>query len=387
MKTITNTIYIKYFLLLAALLLSGAMFAQEEEEDDSKKFSISGSVDAYFRTSFNGLNSTVPVLDDAGNEIGEIPPAAPGTSFANDQGFAIGMINLIAGYEGEKVGFVADLVFGPRGEDAVFNDIGSTNIVNQLYVYWNVSDKATLTLGNFNTFLGYEVISPVANFNYTTSYMFSYGPFSHAGLKADFDLGNDWSAMLMIANQTDFTSAARVSDFSFGAQLGYAGQYLNFLYGNQGIDKILADGVIIEPDIQALFQIDYTGGFNIGEDFYMGINATYQDTGDVGFDEDTDSDLGFYGLAIYPQYTFSETFTLGLRGEYFEEMGDFSAIGTGVEDSNVVGITLTGDISIGNLKVKPELRFDSASDDAFLNSDLESQDNLASFILAAVYAF
>ena len=372
---------------MAVLLLGGVMFAQEEEEDDTKKFSFSGSVDAYFRTNFNGLNSTVPVLDATGAEIGEIPAAAPGTSFANDQGFAIGMINLIAGYEGEKVGFVADLVFGPRGEDAVFNDIGSTNIINQLYVYWNVSDKTTLTLGNFNTFLGYEVISPVANFNYSTSYMFSYGPFSHAGLKADFDLGNDWSAMLLIANQTDFTSAARVSDFSFGAQLGYAGQYLNFLYGNQGIDKILADGVIVEPDIQALFQIDYTGGFNIGEDFYMGINATYQDTGDVGFDEDTPSDLGFYGVAIYPQYTFSETFTLGLRGEYFEEMGDFGAIGTGVEDSNVIGLTLTGDISIGDLKVKPELRFDTASDDAFLNSDLESQDNLASFVLAAVYAF
>ncbi|HAE72380.1 MAG TPA: porin, partial [Flavobacteriaceae bacterium] len=42
------------------------------------------------------------------------------------------------------------------------------NIVNQLYMYWNVSDKVTLTMGNFNTFLGYEVISPAANFNYST---------------------------------------------------------------------------------------------------------------------------------------------------------------------------------------------------------------------------
>ena len=372
---------------MVVLLLSAGVFAQEEEEEEAKKFSFSGSVDAYFRSNFNGLNSTVPVLDDTGAEIGEIPPSAPGSSFANDAGFAIGMINLIAGYEGEKVGFVADLVFGPRGEDAVFNDIGSTNIVNQLYVYWNVSEKVTLTLGNFNTFLGYEVISPVANFNYSTSYMFSYGPFSHAGLKADFDLGNDWSAMLMIANQTDFTSAARVSDFSFGAQLGYAGQYLNFLYGNQGIDKIIIDGVIVEPDIQALFQIDYTGGFDIGEDFYLGINATYQDTGDVGFEEDTPDDLGFYGVALYPQYTFSETFTLGLRGEYFEEVGDFGAIGTGVVDSNVFAVTATGNIQIGNLAIKPEIRLDKASDNAFLDSDLNAQDNLSSFLLAAVYAF
>ena len=390
MKLFTNTSYIKNLFLLALLLLGSAAFAQEEEEEEEKKkISFSGSVDAYYRTNFNGLNSVVPIVE-GGEEIGEISPSAPGSSFANDNGFALGMVNLIAGYEGKKVGFVADLVFGPRGEDAVFNDTGATSIVNQLYVYWNVSDIVTLTFGNFNTFLGYEVISPVANFNYSTSYMFSYGPFSHNGLKADFDLGNDWSAMVAIMNQTDFTSAARQSDFSFGAQLGYAGQFLNFLYGKQGADKIVNDGTIEEPNINNLFQIDYTGGFNISEDFFLGINATYQDTGDVGFDEDTPSDLGFWGAALYPQYTFSETFTLGLRGEYFQEVGDFGAIGTGVEDSNVLAVTLSGNVTIGKfLTIIPEIRFDNASDDSFLflNKDLETSKNLSSFLLAAVFAF
>ena len=390
MKLFTNTSYIKNLFLLALLLLGSAAFAQEEEEEEEKnKISFSGSVDAYYRTNFNGLNIVVPIVE-GGEEIGEISPSAPGSSFANDNGFALGMVNLIAGYEGKKVGFVADLVFGPRGEDAVFNDSGPTSIINQLYVYWNVSDKVTLTLGNWNTFLGYEVISPVANFNYSTSYMFSYGPFSHNGLKADFDLGNDWSAMVAIMNQTDFTSASRQSDFSFGAQLGYAGQFLNFLYGKQGADKIVNDGAIVEPDIQGLFQVDYTGGFNISEDFFLGINATYQDTGDVGFDEDTPSDLGFWGAALYPQYTFSETFTLGLRGEYFQEVGDFGAIGTGVEDSNVLAVTLSGNVTIGKfLTIIPEIRFDNASDDSFLflNKDLETSKNLSSFLLAAVFAF
>jgi hypothetical protein len=389
MKTFKNTSYIKNLLFLVLMLLGSAAFAQEEEEEEKKKITFSGSVDAYYRTNFNGLNSVVPIVE-AGEEIGEISPSAPGSSFANDSGFALGMVNLIAGYEGEKVGFVADLVFGPRGEDAVFNDSGPTSIINQLYVYWNVSDKVTLTLGNFNTFLGYEVISPVANFNYSTSYMFSYGPFSHNGLKADFDLGNDWSAMVAIMNQTDFTSVARSSDLSFGAQLGYAGQYLNFLYGKQGTDKIVNDGIIEEPDIKNLFQIDYTGGFNISEDFFLGINATYQDTGDVGFDEDTPDDLGFYGVALYPQYTFSDSFALGLRGEYFNEVGDFGAIGTGVEDSSVFAVTLSGNVTIGKyLKLIPEIRFDNASDDSFLfvNKDLETSKNLSSFLLAAVFAF
>lgn len=358
-----------------------------QEADKGKAFKFNGSVDAYYRTNFNGLNSSVPIVE-GGEEIGSIPVSAPGTSFANDTGFALGMINLIASYEGSKVGFVADLVFGPRGEDAVFGSVGSSNIINQLYVYWNVSEKVTLTLGNFNTFLGYEVISPVGNFNYSTSYMFSYGPFSHSGLKADFTLSDDWSAMLAVMNQTDFTAFNPVSDLSFGAQVGYKGQYLNFLFGRQGIDKILVDGSVEEPEIASLFQIDYTGGFDITDAFYLGINATYQDTGDVGFDEDT-PDIGFYGVALYPQYKTSDKFTIGLRGEYFQEEGTFGAIGTEVGDSSVFAVTLTGNVSIGNLQVKPELRIDNASDDSlyFLNKDLEAGKSLASFLLAAVYSF
>ena len=135
-------------------------------------FTITGSVDVYYRANLNGTNNP----DNAGT-------LAPGTSFANLPGFSLGMFNLVSAYEGEKVGFVADLGFGPRGADAVFASPAPLNLVNQLYGYWNITDKVTATFGNFNTFLGYEVISPAANFNYSTSYMFSYGPFSHSGLK------------------------------------------------------------------------------------------------------------------------------------------------------------------------------------------------------------
>lgn len=376
MKTIINTNFVKKIAFTVIALTSFAVFAQEEEE--KSKFTFSGTVDAYFRSNFNGLNKEIPEFNDTGDLTGVFLPAAPGTSFANDPGFAIGMANLIAAYEGEKVGFVADLVFGPRGEDAVFNSFGSPAIVNQLYVYWNVSESTTLTFGNFNTFLGYEVISPSANFNYSTSYMFSYGPFSHTGIKADFDLGNDWSAMLAVLNPTDFTDFNPFGELSFGAQLGYSGQFLNFIYGKQGDEEFVnSDGVLVEGDVDALFQVDFTGGFDVTEDFFLGINATYQDT----------DDLGFYGVALYPQLKTSENFTVGLRGEYFGESGAFGAIGTGVEDSDVIAVTLTGSATIGDLIIKPELRLDSASDDFFLDSDLEPGDSLASFLIAAIYSF
>ena len=96
---------------------------------------------------------------------------------------------------------------------------------------------------------------------------------------------------------------------------------------------------------------------------------------------------GFYGGALYPQMSLTDSFTLGLRAEYFVEDKEFGAIGTGMEDSSVFAATLTGSFEIENLTIKPELRLDSASDDAFIDNDLSPTKSLGSFVLAAIYAF
>jgi len=344
MKTIMKKLF-----TLSMLFVATAIFAQEEVTE--KKLSITGSIDAYYRANLNAPN-------DLENWT------APGSSFANLPGFALGMANVVMSYEGEKTGFVADLVFGPRGTDAIFASpmySATGNIINQLYAYWNVSESVTLTMGNFNTFLGYEVISPTANFNYSTSYLFSYGPFSHTGIKADIALSEDFSLMLGVFNDTDLTEFNPTGDYAFGAQLGYAGQYLNFL---------------LDPSFT---EIDFTGGFDLSDDFFLGINAAYLSLEDDGG--------GFSGVALYPQLATSDTFTIGLRGEYFVEDGAFGAIGSGVEDTSVFAMTLTGSFAIDNLTIKPELRLDSASDDSFLDNDLATSKSLSSFVLAAIYSF
>ena len=336
----------KNFLTTLSLMIGFVTIAQEEEVAPEPTFSVAGTIDTYYRS-----NQYVP-----------------GTSFANDNGFAIGMANVIVSYEGEKSGFVADMVFGPRGSDAVFSspmprdagDSSSANILNQLYAYYNVSDSFTLTMGNFNTFLGYEVISPAANFNYSTSYMFSYGPFSHTGIKADITAGENTSIMLGLLNTTDNTEfQVADDDYMFGAQLGIFGQYINYLGGG-------SNGVS---------QIDFTGGFDLGDSFFLGINATsYSD----------DDDVKFSGVALYPQYTFSDSFALGARFESFKENGKgLDALGG---DGDNTSITITGSYSSGNLIFKPEIRIDSASDKFYTDAD-GATDSLAVFLVAAIYSF
>ena len=327
--------FLSFALFVAFLVFGGMTSAQAQEEPT---FSVSGTVDSYYRSS----------------------EYAPGTSFANLNGFSLGMANIVLSYEGEKSGFVADLVYGPRGADAVFNSVGSSNIVNQLYVYYNVSDSFTLTLGNFNTFLGYEVISPAANFNYSTSYMFSYGPFSHTGLKADIGLSDDVSLMLAVLNSTDYTESQPVGDdYMFGAQLGLYGQYVNFLSG--GLSNVS--------------QIDFTGGIDITDSFFLGVNATSYE----------DDNLKFSGVALYPQVALSDSFTLGGRFEAFTDEG-LGAIGSISEDGDNTSITLTGSFSSGNMTIKPEFRVDTASGTYYTDAD-GATDSLSSFVLAAIYSF
>ena len=337
---------LKHLLILSLIVTlfntSGVMAQETEETEAAPSFNFSVTVDTYFRTSFS---------ED---------PVAPGTSFANLNGFALGMANFIVSYEGEKSGFVADVVFGPRGSDAVFGSVGnSSELVNQLYAYYDIAEGVRITLGNFNTFLGYEVISPAANFNYSTSYMFSYGPFSHTGVKADFTLADDISLMLGVFNQTDQTEANYDRYTAFGAQLGLYGQYINLLAGED------------------YFQLDYTGGFDIADSFFLGINAT---TATLA------GDTGFAGVALYPQLTTSDTFAIGLRGEFFSETDGFGAL---VDDGDAdnFSLTLTGSFTSGNFTFKPEFRIDSASSEIFAISPTETADSLSSFVVAAIYSF
>ncbi|NQW27686.1 MAG: porin [Flammeovirgaceae bacterium] len=341
---------IKNFALGAFALAFSSVALAQDEESSGPSFSVSGSVDTYFRTNLSGGTN------DASDTLGTL---APGTSFANNPGFSLGMANMIISYEGEKVGFVADLVFGPRGTDAVFASPAPWNTVNQLYAYINVTDNFKLTLGNFNTFLGYEVISPVANFNYSTSYMFSYGPFSHTGLKADFSIGEHWNLVAAIMNPTDATDYNPSNDYVGGFQLGYSGAagsaYLN---------------AMVSEDF---YQLDLTTGWDLSESFYLGFNATTQ--------------TNFNAAAFYLQGALSDAFALGVRAEYYSTTED-SAGGYGIAaEENVFNLTLSGPIKVGSLKIIPEIRLDALSYDGYTDADGAEGSSLSSFVLAAVYSF
>ena len=191
--------------------------------------------------------------------------------------------------------------------------------------------------------------------------MFSYGPFSHSGIKADFALGESFSLAIAYMNPTDATDFNPVNEYVTGLQLGYSAgsgsAYLNVLASDK------------------FFQIDLTTGWNLSESFYLGVNATSQ-SGDNSAD--------FYGAAGYLQLSVSDAFALGVRGEYFSD-GLGGIIGQAEE--SVFATTLSAPYTSGSLTIIPEIRLDALSIDGYTDSDGDVGSSLSSFVLAAVYAF
>jgi hypothetical protein len=381
--------------LYVALLVTTSAFGQE---DSTKTFTLSGTVDTYFHSSF-GTRNFYPYDDEEEAPAGTY---APSSSFADLKGFSLGMVNLVASYQGEKAGFVGDVVFGPRGQAAVFGTASGQAIVNQLFAYYKFSDGFTLNMGQFNTFVGYEVISPAVNFHYSTSYLFSWGPFNHTGLRADFAFGDGMVAKLAVMNPTDIVEFNPVNTYTFGAQIGKTsdagGIWLNFLYGDQ--DGTLDTDVDDPGSFSSgnLFQADLTTGYNLSETFYLGFNASYQTIGEgevVGINgniQDAGNDASsFLGFAVYPKLTLSESFALGLRAEYFAiKEGHLGIIGLDNNgDGNVMEFTLSGNYKAGGFTFIPELRIDKTSEDSFYKDGDTgpTKDLMATLNLAAVYKF
>lgn len=349
--------------------ISKSAIAQDSTEA-TPPLKISGSVDGYYR--FNFANGDGGVLGYNNS-----------TSFTSSNNvFQLGMASVKAEYTAGKVGVVADLGFGPRAEEFSYADARTLQAIKQAYVYYSVSDKVKFTFGKFGTHVGYELLDPQLNKNYSMSYMFTNGPFSHTGLKADFALGGGTGLMLGVANPIDVTAPsngdapktllAQVSQVgsNFSVFLNYAGYF--------GAKNSM-------PTASSLNQIGLTASATISDKFSIGYDGTVQLLKNEIIEESTK----WWGSALYLNLTASDKFGLTLRGEYF---GD-EKYGIKVSDANGDGVnvfatTLSGNYKVGNFTLIPEFRLDNASSDLlYTKKDGGATKSTSSFLVAAIFAF
>lgn len=358
----------KRYLITGMILVSGTVFAQDSTKEQNNKTIISGSVDAYYR--FNFAN---PKSGNTNNL----------TSFTNSQNsFELGMASIRADHSFGKASAVADLGFGRRADEFSYNDGAANGFISlanvkQLFVSYAVSDKFKLTLGKWGTHIGYEVVDAYLNRNYSMSYMFSYGPFFHTGLKADVSLGGKSALMVGIANPTDYsttTSSAKfvIAQFSTASSNGAVKGYLNYQGGKY------AQG-------SNLHQVDVVVTGTVTSKFSIGYNGTVQIRKPAGA-----SGNSWWASALYLNVDPTSKFGLTLRSEYFDDKKGLLTNATGnpvLGMGNVFATTLSGNIKAGNLVIIPELRLDNASKDIFEKNEGNSTKSSFSGLLAVAYRF
>lgn len=346
----------KKVIFILALALTGSMtFAQDTPLE------ISGSADVYYKYDF----AKVPNI---------------GTSFASDQNsVSLGMIDIALKKTTGKTSFVGEVSFGPRGQyQSILNGDGNPSNesnsfhIQNLYATYAATDKLSFTAGYMGTFIGYEVISPVGNFHYSTSYLFTNGPFQNAGVKANYAFSDKIG--LMIGGFNSSWNVYSADPFkglnAIGAQLSLApaegvSAYLNFMDGSES-------GTIV----------DLTASFQLSEKFKLGLNA-------ADWSASGDSDFGYTGVALYPSVAVTENFGLGLRAEYFKAKENSDMFGLSA-DNSVTAFTLSANLKSGGLTVIPEFRLDSAKEDNFMDSAtsiMADTKSATQFSVALVYGF
>jgi len=352
---------LRKFLTVATIAVA---ISQSSFSQDSTKipiFTLSGSLDAYYRYNFHNAKDSLHTNNY--------------TSFTNTQNsFELGMASVKLESTLGKAGATIDLGFGTRANEFSYNEYvtrSTLSAVKQAFVTYAPSSKLKFSLGKWGTHLGYEVLDAYLNRNYSMDYMFSFGPFSHTGVKADFTLGA-LGVMVGVVNPTDYVSAPFsrknfIAQLSGGSKGGKVKAFLNYVGG-----KDLAQSKVNQIDLVV------TGV--VTDKFSVGYNGTVKSVKKTGSDANS-----WWGSAVYLNVDPTSIFGLTFRGEYFSDKKNVAGFGTNIFDA-----TLSANFRAGNLTIIPEFRLDSSKDPLFFkNYDTfgPSAKSTGSFILAATYHF
>ncbi len=364
---------VKNFKMLL-IALGSFVFAQGQDStktttaapvDFTKKTSppvtITGSVDGYYRYNFNAPKK------GATNNY---------TSFTNSQNSVeLGMASIRADHSFGKVSATADLGFGRRAEEFSYNDGAHPTLfaVKQLFVTYSPASNLKFTAGKWATHFDCEVPDAYLDRNYSMSYLFSYGPFFHTGLKAELTAGKSLF-MLGVANPTDYTTTTDpykyiIAQFASGTKDDKFKFYLNYQGGKSN-------------DTFRVHAFNLTAIYAFSPQFNITSNSSVKFLQNKTAGQ-WNSSQKWWGSALYLNADPVSWFGWTLRSEYFNDKENVLGF-----NGNVFEATLSGRFGVSNLTIIPELRLDNGSQEIFFKSDgMATTKSTFSALLAFVYKF
>lgn len=260
------------------------------------------------------------------------------------------------------IGIRIDIAAGetvPRVEAANGSSAGPFDL-QQAYLYYVMANGLRLDFGKFISPVGIEVIEryDAISDNYSHSWSFLYGPFTHTGVKLSYALPkvtvagyvvNGWD--VLIDNNTDFSYIAQV---------------------------------IVTPVPEATLQLIYIGGKEqndpdppwrhyIDACLTLKLTATLSAYGEFSYAHEAatsthEADTSWYGGVGYLTWAPPGDYSLAFRGEVFADPDGVKTLFPGGQ--TMTELTATASYKFGTHHVaRLEVRWDHSSEDAFLTHD------------------
>lgn len=232
-----------------------------------------------------------------------------------------------------------------------------------------VGNGLRVRAGKFVTPFGYETINPTTTPLYSRGLLFTYLlPFTHTGAIATYALNDSWTIEGGVVRGWDDALEDKNDDgvsFYGGAVYTFADKKQVLALRGIAGPEYANDNQSTRTLIEALYTVKYSDQWS----FAVQGNVLWETDVDSKFGESDDN--GFAGgLGGWASYTFSQYIRSNARLEYLYD-GQGFRFGT-AEGNNVysaaLGLTITplptSDIG-SNLKIRPEVRFDYADNNAF----------------------
>jgi len=353
--------------------------------------SAGGAVEALTGTDINGTKITQDLGIDFGGWVsagfawntGDPSDNSNGpVTFADrDLEFQMNQLNLFISEEATAgdnfdLGFRADVMFGTdpnqgaqaEGLDKKLLDSMSSQYdiaIPQVYaeLYAPIGNGVTIKAGHFYTIIGNEVVTAPDNFFYTHAYTMQYGePFTHTGFLAETAL----------TDSINFRAGAVNGWDNFNSDADDAWSFIG------GIDWTSADGATSLTLATVVGDVDGTATsaerwvYSIvgTHDFSDSLHLLIQH--DQGEEENAAGVVtnNWYGINSYITYDVSDNLGVAVRGEWFQDGtrigGAIADGGNGTGQGDYYAITGGVNYHVNNwLKVRPEIRYDWSSNNAF----------------------
>lgn len=289
-------------------------------------------------------------------------------AFDGDAGFSLAWLGVNVDYATEKVGATVHLRVGPASRVYALKDAGSPiELAKQAYVTYKPVANVAIDLGKFDSPFGFEVGDSQSNWSYTRAFLYTLGqPFFHTGLRGTATIASAFEIKAIAVNGWNVTVDDNRAK-SLGLQLGWVGRSdmsvrLGAIAGAEQPDVVQgangAQVVVSGANGRLRKLVDLVATYDPTGSLHLAFNADYATEATVG------PTAKWYGAMLAAHVTASDTFGVGLRGEWYRDQGGIS---TGLaNDVTLTSGALTLEATPAkNLLVRLEPRLDHADSPVF----------------------